>query len=80
QVGGALGLAVLATVATSRTTHLVAEGHSMASALTSGYHLAFWIAAGLMTAGLVVAATVLKDTPAPEQAPVSEDDHEYAAA
>ncbi|MDT4956596.1 MAG: hypothetical protein QOD31_395, partial [Pseudonocardiales bacterium] len=75
-----LGLAVLATVATSRTTQLVAEGHSMTSALTSGYHLAFWIAAGLMTAGLVVAATVLKDTPAPEQAPVSEDDHEYAAA
>ncbi|MDT4984206.1 MAG: hypothetical protein QOF95_1696 [Pseudonocardiales bacterium] len=80
QVGGALGLAVLATVATSRTTHLVAEGHSMASALTSGYHLAFWIAAGLMTAGLVVAATVLKDMKAPEQAPVPEDDHEYAAA
>jgi EmrB/QacA subfamily drug resistance transporter len=80
QVGGALGLAVLATVATSRTTHLVADGHSMASALTSGYHLAFWIAAGLMTAGLVVALTVLQATPAPEQTDVAEDDREYAAA
>jgi MFS family permease len=80
QVGGALGLAVLATVATSRTTHLVADGHSMASALTSGYHLAFWIAAALMTAGLVVALTVLKDAPAPEQADVTEDDLEHATA
>jgi len=80
QVGGALGLAVLATVATSRTTHLVADGHSMTSALTSGYHLAFWIAAGLMTAGLVVAATVLESPPAPEQDAVTEDDLAHVTA
>src|SRR5207302_6856040 len=41
QVGGALGLAVLATLATSRTHALTASGHTIASALTSGYHLAF---------------------------------------
>src|SRR5581483_6414163 len=46
QVGGALGLAVLATLSTSRSNDLEAAGHSTASALTSGYHLAFWIAAG----------------------------------
>jgi hypothetical protein len=45
QVGGALGLAVLATLSTSRSNHLIASGESTASALTSGYHLAFWIAA-----------------------------------
>jgi MFS family permease len=41
QVGGALGLAILATLATSRTEGLLANGQSTASALTGGYHLAF---------------------------------------
>src|SRR4029079_15288361 len=60
QVGGALGLAVLATLSTSRSNHLLAEGQSTASALTGGYHLAFAIAAGLVIAALVVAAAVLR--------------------
>jgi EmrB/QacA subfamily drug resistance transporter len=80
QVGGALGLAVLATFATSRTTHLLADGHSTASALTSGYQLAFWIAAGLMTAGLVVALTVLKPVSQAATEPATEDDLDYATA
>jgi MFS family permease len=54
QVGGALGLAVLATVATSRSNGLKASGHPTASALTSGYHLAFWVAAGLVGCALAV--------------------------
>jgi EmrB/QacA subfamily drug resistance transporter len=60
QVGGALGLAVLATLSTSRSNSLVADGHSTASALTSGYHLSFWIGAGLVVAAIVAALTVLK--------------------
>jgi MFS family permease len=60
QVGGALGLAVLATLSSSHTNHLLAEGESSASALTGGYHLAFGIAAGLVVAAMVVAATVLR--------------------
>ena len=48
QVGGALGLAVLATLSTSRSDALLERGESAASALTGGYHLAFWIAAGLV--------------------------------
>jgi EmrB/QacA subfamily drug resistance transporter len=60
QVGGALGLAVLATLSSTRTDNLLADGHSPASALTSGYHLAFWIAAGLVVAAIVVALTVLQ--------------------
>jgi EmrB/QacA subfamily drug resistance transporter len=60
QVGGALGLAVLATLSTSRSDDLEAAGHSTASALTSGYHLAFWIAAGLVIAAIGVAATVIQ--------------------
>jgi EmrB/QacA subfamily drug resistance transporter len=60
QVGGALGLAVLATLATSRSNSLQDAGHSTASALTSGYHLAFWIAAGLVVAAIAVAALVIQ--------------------
>jgi EmrB/QacA subfamily drug resistance transporter len=60
QVGGALGLAVLATLSTSRSNALEAAGHSAASALTSGYHLAFWIAAGLVVAASVVAFSMIR--------------------
>jgi EmrB/QacA subfamily drug resistance transporter len=60
QVGGALGLAVLATLSTSRSDDLEAAGHSTASALTSGYHLAFWIAAGLVLAAIGLAALVIQ--------------------
>jgi EmrB/QacA subfamily drug resistance transporter len=54
QVGGALGLAVLATLSTSRSDALIASGHPIASALTSGYHLAFWVAAALVGCALAV--------------------------
>src|SRR6266542_3426005 len=60
QVGGALGLAVLATLSTSRSESLVSDGHSTASALTGGYHLAFWIGAALVVAAIVAALTVLQ--------------------
>jgi EmrB/QacA subfamily drug resistance transporter len=59
QVGGAIGLAVLATLATTRTQHLLNGGDGNASALTGGYHLAFIIAAGLVVTALVVAITVI---------------------
>src|SRR6201997_1470986 len=45
QVGGALGLAVLATLSTTRTAHLAATGTGRAEALTGGYHLAWIISA-----------------------------------
>ena len=51
QVGGALGLAVLATLSSTRSDNLIASGHSTASALTSGYHLAFLIGAGARAGG-----------------------------
>jgi EmrB/QacA subfamily drug resistance transporter len=60
QVGGSLGLAVLATLATSRTDQLLASGQSVPAALTGGYHLAFGIGASLVAAAIVVAATVLR--------------------
>jgi len=60
QVGGALGLAVLATLASSRTEDLLGSGHSTAAALTSGYHLAFVVGAGLIAAGIAIALAVLR--------------------
>jgi MFS family permease len=60
QVGGALGLAVLATMSGSRSDSLIDDGEATASALTSGYHLAFLIGALLVAAAIVVAVTVLK--------------------
>ncbi len=74
QVGGALGLAVLATLSATRTSNLIAAGHSHASALTSGYHLAFWVAAGLVVAAIVVAFTVLEGDPAPRPAAENESE------
>jgi MFS family permease len=67
QVGGAIGLAVLATLATERTEGLLADGESAASALNSGYHLAYVIGAGLVLVGIVVAVSVLR-SPVPEAA------------
>jgi hypothetical protein len=60
QVGGALGLAVLATLSASRSRELIGDGESTAVALTSGYHLAFGIGAALVAVAMVVAVTVLK--------------------
>src|SRR5260370_438524 len=60
QVGAALGLAVLATVATNRTSELTAQGQSVVAALSSGYHLAWAIGAALAIASILVAATVLR--------------------
>jgi EmrB/QacA subfamily drug resistance transporter len=71
QVGGAIGLAVLATLATERTNAALDAGASNAAALNSGYHLAYLVGAGLVAAALAIAATVLR-TPAPMPAPGEE--------
>ena len=63
QVGGALGLAVLATLSTSRTTNLVNGGEGSHAALTSGYQLAFIVGAGLLVGAVVVALTVIRSGP-----------------
>ncbi|GGK42423.1 MFS transporter [Nocardia camponoti] len=60
QVGMAIGVAVLSTLAAARTGTELAAGASNAEALTSGYRLAFTVAAGLLVAALVVSATVLR--------------------
>jgi EmrB/QacA subfamily drug resistance transporter len=67
QVGGALGLAVLATLSASRSSALIRSGEPTATALTSGYHLAFGIGAALVLVAIVVALTVLQPERQAEQ-------------
>ena len=65
QVGGALGLAVLATLSSTRTAHLLATGSSTAVALVGGYRLAFLIGTGLIAAAFVIVLTVVRPVAMP---------------
>jgi MFS family permease len=67
QVGGAIGLAVLATVSASRSDDLIASGTAEAQALTDGYHLAFWIGTALVAVAIVVAVAVIRHVPVPNE-------------
>lgn len=59
QIGMAMGVAVLSTLAASRTDTLLAAGGSRAEALTGGYHLAFAVGTGLLVTAFLVALAVL---------------------
>jgi EmrB/QacA subfamily drug resistance transporter len=78
MMGGALGLAVLASVAAARTHHLAATGHGTLAALTGGYHIAFLIGAVFAVAAAAVGATLLRSHPAPAPAPEAEPAVELA--
>jgi EmrB/QacA subfamily drug resistance transporter len=67
MMGGAVGLAVLASAAASRTSTLVDAGHSEVAALTGGYHLAFLLGAVFAAAAAVIGATLIR-----ENAPATE--------
>jgi len=60
QVGGALGLAVLATLAGSRTLDLIHAGVGSGAALAGGYHLAWLISAGTVLVTLALAISLLR--------------------
>jgi EmrB/QacA subfamily drug resistance transporter len=66
QVGGAFGLAVLATISAWRTHDVLASGAGNAAALAAGYHLAFGICAVCLVAAGIIAATVLETPSASE--------------
>ena len=55
QVGGALGLAIFSAIATARTSHLLAAGTPLPSALTSGFHRALLVASLFVVATAVIA-------------------------
>ena len=72
QVGGAVGLAVLATAAAGRTNGELAAGVDQLAALNSGYHLAYLVGAALVAIGAVVVLAVVRK-PAADQAPAEAD-------
>jgi MFS family permease len=61
MMGGALGLAVLASAAAAHTRSLTASGHSAAAALTGGYHVAFLLGAVFALAAAAVGAALLRE-------------------
>jgi len=60
QVGGALGLAVLATLAGARTLNLVHDGATTTAALAGGYHLAWLVGAGTVVITLALTLSLLR--------------------
>jgi hypothetical protein len=60
QIGGALGVAILTTVATTRSENLIADGRSQPDAFTSGYSLAFWVGVAFAAASLVATLVLLR--------------------
>jgi EmrB/QacA subfamily drug resistance transporter len=74
QVGAAVGLAILATLAAERTSHLRADGASVADALNSGYHLGYVVGAALVGVALVVAVFVLRPAAASPTPPAGDAD------
>ncbi len=64
MMGGALGLAVLASAASARTQHLAAGGDGTLAALTGGYHVAFAIGALFALAAAAVGGALLRTPPA----------------
>ena len=61
QVGGALGLAIAATIATAQTTRSLAAGQAPAAALTAGFRLAFLAGAALAALAAVIALRLMRN-------------------
>jgi EmrB/QacA subfamily drug resistance transporter len=83
MMGGALGLAILASLAASRTSSLIASGHSHAAALTGGYHLAFYVGAAFALAAAAITAVGLRAgsaMPAMDHAPAPSSEAAIADA
>jgi EmrB/QacA subfamily drug resistance transporter len=64
QLFGAIGLASLGTIATDHAKALTAGGHTLASALTGGYHLAYIVAAGCVAVGILASFLLLRPSTA----------------
>ncbi len=63
MMGGALGLAVLASLAAARTIELRASGAALPAALGSGYEVAFGVGASFALVAALLSAVVLRATP-----------------
>jgi len=79
QVGGALGLAILATLAGARTVNLVRDGVDGATALAGGYHLAWLVGAATVVVTFVLAISVLRPRSSTTSAAIAMAEGECAA-
>ena len=79
QVGGALGLAMLATLSSSRSGRLMASGHGEVAALMGGFHLAFWVATALIVVAAGIGAALLTTSTPLRPARSTERDDELAS-
>ncbi|HEY2181364.1 MAG TPA: MFS transporter [Solirubrobacteraceae bacterium] len=81
QVGGALGLAILATVANSRTNSVLHAGqHNLAIALTKGFERAFLVGAGFALAGAVLTIVLISSRDSREHSLAARSEHAAATA
>ena len=71
-MGGALGLAILSSVATAHTSGLLKAHHAVGAALTDGFHRAFVVGALFAFVGAVVAVAALRGTRPPQRAAATE--------
>lgn len=78
QVGGALGLAIFSAIATSRTSHLLAEHAAMGHALTSGFRRAL-LAAGVFLLAAAVIALRTSNTRGEQHEPMAASQPERVA-
>ncbi|MFE7235325.1 MFS transporter [Streptomyces sp. NPDC001231] len=69
MMGGALGLAVLTALSSSRRQNLISEGQNPTTALNGGFHMAFLVSAGLVAVAALIGYLVLENTPMPSGPP-----------
>ena len=73
QIGGAVGIAILSTIAASTTSDAVTSGTALSSALTDGFRTAFWAGAALAFAGVLVSVFLVRDRDLrPQELPLGE--------
>jgi len=81
QVGGAVGIAILSTVATSTTNDAIASGTELPFALTDGFQAAFWVGAAVALAGVLVSIFLVRGRDLrPQEVPIGEPAFESGAA
>jgi hypothetical protein len=71
-IGGAVVLAILATLATNRTDHLARAGHALNSALTDGFKLGFTVSAALMGVSVLAALLLFRNVGRGQQVNLAE--------
>jgi MFS family permease len=81
QIGGAVGIAVLSTIATTTTSDEVATGTTMPVAMTDGFQAAFWAGAAIAFVGVLVSVFMVRGRDLkPQEEPVAEPEPVLEAA